>query len=128
MDIQTILYLLSIVCFVLLLIFGVSYARRNNYVSKEDLQFVSTVLGIGVEILDEMNISKEKQILKLTSIVQQSLNFALDMFDAEKDIYNEACEYAYGLCEQAGIALNDSRISIIQQLIAQGLKIKVVNE
>jgi hypothetical protein len=125
---MNIVYIIGIVIGVVGLVFGVAYLRKNNYVKESDLVFVSTVLGIGIEILDEMNLAKEKEILKITSIVQDSINFAVGMFDNTNDTYEKACEYAYNMCEQAGIQLTDSRRNIIQQLIRLGLEIKVVNE
>jgi hypothetical protein len=125
---MNIVYTIGIIVAVLGMVFGIAYLRKNKYVSKEDLQFVSTVLGIGIEILDEMNLSKEKELLKISSIVQDSLNFAVGMFDDTHNIYIQACNYAFKLCEQADIELTDNRRDIIQQLIRIGLEIKVINE
>ena len=125
---MTIVYVLGIVVVVVGMVFGVAYLRKNNYVKESDLVFVSTILGIGIEILNELNLKNEKEILKISFIVQDSINFAIGMFDDTNDIYIKSCEYAYNLCEQAGIEITDSRRNIIQQLIKLGLEIKVVNE
>lgn len=125
---MSIVYVLGIIVAVVGLVFGVAYLRKNNYVKESDLVFVSTVLGISIEILNEMNLKNEKEILKLSSIIQDSLNFAIGMFDDKNDTYAKACEYAYNLCEQAGIEVTDNRRDIIQKLIKLGLEIKVVNE
>lgn len=125
---MNIVYVIGIVIAVVGMVFGVAYLRKNNYVKESDLVFVSTVLGIGIEILNEMNLKNEKEILKISSIVQDSINFAIGMFDNQNDTYNKACEYAFKMCEQASIELTDNRKNIIQQLIKLGLEIKVVNE
>lgn len=125
---MTIIYVIGIIIGVVGMVFGVAYLRKNNYVKESDLVFVSTLLGIGIEILNEMNLDKEKEILKIGSIVQDSINFAIGLFEDTEDVYIKACEYAYNLCEQAGIEVTDSRRNIIQQLIKLGLEIKVVNE
>lgn len=124
----TIFWILGIVIAVVGLVFGVAYLQKNNLISKENLLFVSTILGIGVEVLDEMNLKNEKDILKISSIIQDSLNFAVGMFDNTDDTYNKACEYAFNLCEQASIELTDNRKNIIEQLIKMSLEVKVINE
>jgi Tfp pilus assembly protein PilE len=125
---MTIIYVIGIVVVVVGMVFGIAYLRKNNYVKESDLIFVSSILGIGIEILEELNLDKEKEILKISGIVQDSINFAIGMFDNVDNTYEKACEYAYNLCEQSGIQVTDSRRNIIQQLIRLGLEIKVVNE
>jgi Tfp pilus assembly protein PilE len=125
---MTIIYVIGIVVVVVGMVFGIAYLRKNNYVKESDLIFVSSILGIGIEILEEMGLKNEKELLKIANIVQDSIHFAISMFDSQEDIYDGACAYAFRLCEQAGIPMNDNRINIVKQLVKLGLEIKVVNE
>lgn len=124
----TIFWILGIIGIVIGLVYLVSYLRKNNYVSKEDLIFVSGLLNLSLKIIDELNLEKEKQIKKISQIVVNAINFSIGLYDDEIELVNKSYEYAIELCKQAGIEITENRKEIVRELVIIGLQNKKLIE
>jgi len=121
-----ILYILGIIFIVLGLVFAISYLRRKNIVNADDLKIVSNLLNLSVSIIQEMNLNKEPEILKISNIIALSLDNTIEIIklrDKEK-IIEQTKIFAYGLCEKNNIELTENRKEIIIQLIVLAFSTK----
>lgn len=125
MDISF-LYILGAIIIVLAVIFSVSYARKKNLVSADDLIFSARVLGLTANIIEELRLKNEPQIKQIANIVLLALDEAIKIVQSKnkEEIIQEAIDKAYKLCEQGNIQLTDSRKEIIKNLIQIALENK----
>lgn len=118
----TAIYSIIIVAGVLGLTALITYLRKNNYVTKEDLQVVEQIFNLTTSIVDELNLKNEKNIMQISSVVVSALNYAIKISDINTDIVSTATEEAYLLCGELSIELTSNRKNIIDQLIKLGLQ------
>lgn len=118
----TAIYSIIIVAGVLGLTALITYLRKNNYVTKEDLQVVEQIFNLTTSIVDELNLKNEKNIMQISSVVVSALNYAIKISDINTDIVSIATEEAYLLCSELSIELTSNRKNIIDQLIKLGLQ------
>jgi hypothetical protein len=119
----TVLYVIGIVCFVIGLTFLAKYLKKKNIIDSEDLQFAMTTMGLTLQIIDELNLKQESEIKKISSIVLNSLGFAIAIFKDENVVEN-AYQHAIELCEDYGLEVTPQREMIIRQLIEIAYKNK----
>lgn len=114
----TILYVLAAVILSLGIAFSVSYLRKNNYISTDDLKFASEILGLTSAIIMELNLKQEPEIKKLTSIITNSLSYSVALYGENgENVIDESIKYAEDLCADYGIELTENRKMIIEKLI-----------
>jgi predicted RNA polymerase sigma factor len=114
----TIFYVLAAVILSLGIAFGVSYLRKNNYITSDDLKFASEVLGLTSAIVMELNLKQEPEIKKLTSIVTNSISYSIALYGENgENVIEESIKYAEDLCTDYNIELTDNRKMIIEKLI-----------
>lgn len=115
----TILYTIAILAFVVIATFGVVYAKKNNIFTSEDIKTVSSLLGLTVSVLNELNLKNEDQIIKISTLVLKSLDYAVVTMELKDKatIITTAKEYIYKLCEENSIELTDSRKAIVDSLL-----------
>lgn len=120
----TILYTIIIIAVVMGLTYFVVYLKKNNIVTKEDLQVVEQIFNLTNSIISELDLKNEKKILQISQIVASSLDYAIKISGSESDIdiIDEAIKQTYSLCDDLQIELTESRKIIINQLIDLGLK------
>lgn len=95
----------------------VSYLRRKNLLKQEDLLFAAKVLDLSVKIINELELQREEEIKRISLVVQDSLEYAISIFNSEIDVIENAYEYALDLCLALDIELTDNRKEIIRELI-----------
>lgn len=113
----TFLYVLIAIGLTVGLTYLISYLRRENVVDVNDLRLSMEMLNIGMKIVSELRLDKEEEIFRISSIVLQSLEYSISLFDSEEIIIENAIEYAHELCEIMSIELTESRKEIIRDLI-----------
>jgi hypothetical protein len=114
----SILFVLVAVVLSLGLAFGVSYLRRNNYITSEDLKFASEILGLTSAIIMELNLKQETEIKKLTSIITNSLSYSIALYGENgENVIEESIKYAEELSVDYGIELTENRRMIIEKLV-----------
>ena len=114
----TILYVLAAVILSLGIAFGVGYLRKNNYITKEDLACASEILGLTSAIIMELNLKQEPMIKQITTIVTNSLSYAIALYgENSENVIEESIKYAEELCVEYGIELTENRKMIIEKLI-----------
>jgi hypothetical protein len=112
----SILWIITFVGITVGLIYLTSYLRRKKLITSDDLQFAMLSIGLTMEIVDQLNLKNESEIKKITSIVLNSLGFAIAIFK-EEDILKNAYLHARELSEDYGIEITPEREQIIKQLI-----------
>lgn len=95
----------------------VSYLRRKDLLKQEDLLFAAKVLDLSVKIISELELQREEEIKRISLVVQDSLEYAISIFNSEIDVIENAYEYALDLCLALDIELTDNRKEIIRELI-----------
>jgi hypothetical protein len=112
----SVLWLIVFVGVTVGLIWLTSYLRGKKLITSEDLQFTMLTIGLTIEIVDQLNLRQESEIKKITSIVLNSLGFAIAIFKDE-DVLKNAYLHAIELCEEYNIEVTPEREQIIKQLI-----------
>ena len=95
----------------------VSYLRRKDLLKQEDLLFAAKILDLSVKIINELELQREEEIRRISLVVQDSLEYAISIFNSEIDVIENAYEYALDLCLALDIELTDNRKEIIRELI-----------
>lgn len=113
----TIFYVIITVVVAFGIAYLISYLRRRELVDKEDLIFASNILGLSMRIIEELRLQHEKEIRRLSLIIQDSLEFAISLYDNEQDVLQNAYEYAIDLCLAFEIEITENREEIIRELI-----------
>lgn len=116
----SILYAIGFIVLAGVIVFGVSYARKKGIFSSEDLKTASSLLGLTVSVLNELNLKNEDQLIKISTMILKGLDYAIvSMNLTNKDeIISTTETYVYGLCTDNGIELTDSRKLIINSLVS----------
>ena len=114
-----ILYIALIIALAILLPIGLNYLKTKNLLSQASLDYTVNLFKIGSQIVNELDLPNEKMLDKITSAVLLSLNYACDL-EKSTDRINIAINYCIELCNQMGIEMTDSRLSIIESLITIG--------
>lgn len=120
----TVFWILGIIIGVLAIFYGLYYAKKKGYVKSEDLIFVGQLLGISMQLIDELDLKKEKEILKISSIIKDGVSFALSIYNESTDkqiIIDEACDYVESTCLSFNIELTENRRSIILGLVTMAI-------
>ena len=113
----TVLYMFLAIGIAFGIAYLVSHLRRKNIIKQEDLKFAMNLLGIGLKIVSELNLQKEAEVVRISEIVVDSLEYAISFFDTEQDVINNAYKYSLELCEVIKIDLTDSRKDLLMELI-----------
>ena len=117
----TMLYVLGIVFGVCALTYLVSYLRKNQIISTEDLSFVQQLFSLSVAIIDELDLKHEKKILQISNVVITALEYATSISSTDEEIIAKAIEKCHELCKDLGIELTEGRKLILEQLVTIGL-------
>lgn len=118
--------IVGIVIFAIALAIGIRKLMEHKKIQQEDLRFVVSLFNLSLSIVDELDLKSENHIKELGRIVQDSLNFCIELTNTE-EINEKATLYAYNMCSDLGIKLNDNRKQIISVLIQMGIKDKFIN-
>lgn len=113
----TVLYMFLAIGVTFGITYLVSYLRRNNKLSQEDLILVRDMLGIGVKVISELRLDKETELVNLSNVIIDSLEYAISFFNTEQDVINNAYSFSLELCDVHGIELTESRKDLLLQLI-----------
>jgi hypothetical protein len=117
----TIIYALCVLAGTILLIFGIDLLYKKNIITKEVMALSATILGIAIEVLKELKI-KDPLIVKISEIVKDSVNLAVNGYDNPDEIANLAFQFCIDKCAKLGIEITFEREIIINDLIILVLK------
>lgn len=120
----TILYIIAIVGFTIGFIFLTKFLESKKIINATQMQLASVILGIGVEILKDIQI-KDKNFVNITEIVKSSVDLAVAELEDSADVTALAQKFAEDQCVKLGLKVTDSRKIIIGQLIELVLKNKI---
>lgn len=124
MELQFI-YMLIMIGFVILITIGSKKMRESKIVSSSDLSFAILTLKLSLDVVDELNLKKEKEIKTLATIVVEAIDYSISIMEGSYDnLVEVATQYAYDTCLAFEIELTDNRKDIVQQLI----KIAIQND
>lgn len=94
-----------------------SYMRKNKIFEQEDLLRAIKILDLNLRIVSELRLDKEKEILQISQIVIDALEYGIDYYNNPDDVIENANNYALELCAVFGIEMTDSRREILWELI-----------
>ena len=124
----TVLYVIGTAIFVVLFSIVIKILIDKKILTKEVVSFVAKTFNLTSKLVDELNLKKEKQILMIADIVNDSIEYILAIMDNPNSMVDEAYNYAVDKCLAFGIELTDNRKDILRQLIVAGLNLKLMNE
>ncbi|GCD11771.1 hypothetical protein [Clostridium tagluense] len=104
---------------------GFKYLKTNNMIKKQDIDYVISAFGLTSQIAIQMNLFNEKNIVKISDIIIKSLTYCKANFDGV-NIYDNTKLYVYDMCKASGMKLNDSQVSMINQLILIALNKDII--
>ena len=113
----SVLYMILAVVIAAGLAYIVSVARRKNIIKQEDLLFAIKALDLSLKTVSELRLDQEEEIVRLTEIIIDSLEYAVSFFDTEMDIICNAYAYSLELCDIARIELTETRKDLLMELI-----------
>lgn len=123
-----VLYVIGTAIFVVLFSIVIKILIDKKILTKEVVSFVAKTFNLTSKVVDELNLKKEKQILMIADIVNDSIEYILAIMDNPNFMVDEAYNYAVDKCLAFGIELTDNRKDILRQLIVAGLNLKIINE
>ena len=123
-----VLYVIGTAIFVVLFSIVIKILIDKKILTKEVVSFVTKTFNLTSKVVDELNLKKEKQILMIADIVNDSIEYILAIMDNPNSMVDEAYNYAVDKCLAFGIELTDNRKDILRQLIVAGLNLKIINE
>lgn len=112
-----------VVFLVLAVAYGFTMLRKSGKITfnLEDVLNISQLFGIGYSVMDEIGLLDDEKAKTVADVVELSLEFAEKNL-ADKPNLIEACEdFAFGLCDEFKIELNDNRRELMMKLINIGL-------
>jgi len=120
----TILYSIGIVVFVIGFAVLIKFLKNKEYLLTEDLIVISKVFDLSLGIIMELNLPKEKEILKIGKLVSDTVQFAISIMDSTDydEMIVESLEYAKKNAVHFNLILNEKRIEIIKVLLVIGVK------
>jgi len=124
----TVLYVIGTAIFVVMFSIVIKILIDKKILTKEVVSFVAKTFNLTSKVVDELNLKKEKQILMIADIVNDSIEYILAIMDNPNSMVDEAYNYAVDKCLAFGIELTDNRKDILRQLIVAGLNLKLMNE
>lgn len=124
----TVLYVIGTAIFVVMFSIVIKILIDKKILTKEVVSFVAKTFNLTSKLVDELNLKKEKQILMIADIVNDSIEYILAIMDNPNSMVDEAYNYAVDKCLAFGIELTDNRKDILRQLIVAGLNLKLMNE
>jgi len=124
----TVFYVIGVALFVVGLTIGAKFLNTRGIITNEQLLFVAKTFDLTLKIIDELNLKKEKQLLTIANIVQDSIEYVIAINENPNNMVEEAYKYAVDKCIVLGIELTDNRREILLQLITAGLNLKIAKD
>lgn len=124
----TVLYVIGTAIFVVLFSIVIKILIDKKILTKEVVSFVAKTFNLTSKVVDELNLKKEKQILMIADIVNDSIEYILAIMDNPNFMVDEAYNYAVDKCLAFGIELTDNRREILLHLITAGLNLKIAKD
>lgn len=124
----TVFYVIGVALFVVGLTIGAKLLNTRGIITNEQLLFVAKTFDLTLKIIDELNLEKEKQLLTIANIVQDSIEYVIAINENPNNMVEEAYNYAVDKCIVLGIELTDNRREILLQLITAGLNLKIAKD
>ena len=120
----TVLYGLGIALLVIAgSIAGVYYynkmSKENKELFQKSLNLLSIVTGLGLDILQEVDLKHEKEIETISKILEESLEYTKTITDNlnKEDKKKMAFNYSITLCKNFNLELTENREDLIKRLI-----------
>lgn len=126
-DVNFVWALVIVVCVIAFAV-CMTMVVRNGLVKTGDLKLIQEIFKLTTGLVDEMNLTQEKQIMNISQIVVSSIDFGIVISNQDSDIKDAAYKQAISICEQFKIEMNDSRQQLVKQLIDIGLNALYVKD
>lgn len=120
----TILYVIGIVVGVFIVAIGSKYGRDKGWFTSDDLKFAQTLLGLSIEIIDELDLKQEAEIQKIARVVDTALTQMQLVLNDEAtydQMVNQTYENALKIAEEFDLEMNTQRDKIVLELVQFGV-------
>jgi hypothetical protein len=124
-------YTFLIVLLIVVSLFGLTtlaiYLRKKNVVTAEDLLFSANLLGLSIQIINQLNLQHEDKIREISNIVIDAVDYVVKNMDESNNRVQVAYDYALIMCDNLKITLTDERKVILKELIELSFSRVVMN-
>ena len=121
-------YIAIIVSVAIGLAIGTRILKNKGIIKDEDLLIIAKAFDLSLKIIAELNLSKEKQILKIGNIVYDAIEYVISISNNPSEMQELAYQFIFEKCKEFGIELTENRIQIITTLLTIGLSNKIGEE
>ena len=112
--------------------FGITYVvtqlRDKGKLKQEDLMFVMQLLNLSKRVVSELRLDKESEIVTISELVIDGLDYSISHFTEPKDIIENAYEFALDMSRVFNKELTEERKILLKDLIVIALSTKYKNE
>ena len=113
----TILYIFIAILVAAGVTFAVSKLREKNKLNPEDLMLAIQLLNLSKRVVSELRLDKEAEILTISGLVIDGLEYAISNFDTEQDVIQNAYEFALEIALVLDANITEERKALLRDLI-----------
>lgn len=113
----TILYMLLGILVAVGVTFATVKFRESGKLKQEDLLMAMQLLNISMRVVSELRLDKEKEILTISELVIDGLEYAITNFDDTQDILVNAYTFALEIAESFSVSLSEQQKDLLRDLI-----------
>ncbi len=113
----TIIYMLAAILAAVGITFTITKLRLSGKLKQEDLLMAIRLLNLSLKVVSELRLDKEKEILSISELVIDGLEYAVSHFDTEQDIILNAYEFALEIGNSFNMNLTEERKDLLRELI-----------
>jgi hypothetical protein len=116
----SIFIIIVLIGFSMAIVFGIKYLKLKNIISNQDIEMISSMFGLSLLLIDELNLAKERQIKQIGEIVIRAVEFGYDSGNVQDYDFLKSLAYEYILenMKILKLELTDNRAKIIDNLLS----------
>ena len=113
----TVLYIFLAIVIAVGITIVVKKLREKGKLSQEDLLMAINLLNLSKRVVSELRLDKEEQLLTISGLVIDGLEYAASNFDETQDILENAYAFALEISVVLGVDLDENRKALLRDLI-----------
>lgn len=113
----TVLYIFLAIVIAVGITIVVKKLREKGKLSQEDLLMAINLLNLSKRVVSELRLDKEEQLLTISGLVIDGLEYAASNFDETQDILENAYAFALEISVALGVDLDENRKALLRDLI-----------
>ena len=113
----TVLYIFLAIVIAVGITIVVKKLREKGKLSQEDLLMAINLLNLSKRVVSELRLDKEEQLLTISGLVIDGLEYAASNFDDTQDILENAYAFALEISVVLGVELDENRKELLRDLI-----------